>query len=53
MRRELSAKDLQPMTGHVSEEQVDYYNRQDLGIQSLPKADTALETLLDFTPAPI
>jgi len=53
MRRELSAKELQPLTGHVSQEQVEYYNRRNLEevMSSLPDADTALKTLLDFTPA--
>ena len=52
MRRELSASDMMPMTGHVSEAQVDYYNRQGIDevISSLPEADTALAGLLDFNP---
>ena len=53
MRMELSAKELKPLTGHTSEVQVDYYNRRNLEavISSLPDANSALETLLDFTPA--
>ena len=53
MRRELSAAEVQPLTGHISQDQVDYYNRKDLEqvVASLPKADTALETLLNFSPA--
>ena len=55
MRRELSAAELLPMTGHTTESMVNYYNRQNLDdvIASLPRADTALETLLDFTQAPL
>jgi integrase len=51
MRRELSAKELQPMTGHLTEEMVDYYNRIDFeeAMSSLPKAETALQNLLNFT----
>ena len=50
MRLELSTKELQPMTGHTSEAMVDYYNRINLeeAIAALPKADTALERLLNF-----
>jgi hypothetical protein len=50
MRRELSAKELQPMTGHATEEMVDYYNRIDFeeAMSNLPKAETALENLLNF-----
>jgi integrase len=42
MRRELAAKELQPMTGHTSEVMVDYYNRRtlDLALAALP--DSAL-----------
>jgi len=50
MRLELSAKDMMPLTGHVTEAQVDYYTRR--GIEdiliNLPKADAALAGLLDF-----
>lgn len=50
MRRELSAAELQPMTGHASLGMVDYYNRKDLEqvLQSLPDAASALDGLLDF-----
>jgi len=50
MRRELSAADLMPMTGHVSEAQVEYYNRQGIEevLLSLPPAEAALAGLLDF-----
>ncbi len=50
MRRELSAADLQPMTGHTTEAMVDYYNRINLeeALAALPDADTALSWLLDF-----
>jgi hypothetical protein len=43
MRRELSANELQPMTGHASEWQVDYYNRKalDLALAALPPAAMA------------
>jgi integrase len=42
MRRELTAAELQPMTGHASVEMVDYYNRRvlDLALAALP--DSAL-----------
>jgi integrase len=42
MRRELTAVELQPMTGHASLEMVDYYNRRvlDLALAALP--DSAL-----------
>jgi integrase len=42
MRRELTAAELQPMTGHVSVEMVDYYNKRvlDLALAALP--DSAL-----------
>jgi integrase len=42
MLRELTAAELQPMTGHASIEMVDYYNRQvlDLALAALP--DSAL-----------
>ena len=50
MRRELSAAELLPMTGHTTAEMVDYYNRKNLQeiINALPRADTALENLLNF-----
>jgi integrase len=51
MRRELSARELKPMTGHTTEEMVDYYNRLvlDEALANIPRrAETALETLLDF-----
>ena len=53
MRRELSAADMLPMTGHVTEAMVDYYSRQNLDdvIASLPRADAALKGLLNFAPA--
>ncbi|GHV79794.1 hypothetical protein AGMMS49944_15850 [Spirochaetia bacterium] len=40
MRRELSAADLLPMTGHSTEVMVDYYNRKvlDLALAALPPA---------------
>ena len=55
MRRELTAAELQPMTGHTTQSMVDYYNRRDLeqAVLSLPKADSALESLLNFTPTPV
>lgn len=55
MRRELSAKDMMPMTGHVTEAQVDYYNRQGIEdiLLSLPEADAALAGLLDFKSKPL
>ncbi len=39
MRRELSAAELQPMSGHASIEMVDYYNRKvlDLALAALPE----------------
>jgi integrase len=42
MRRELTAAELQPMTGHTSVEMVDFYNRRvlDLALAALP--DSAL-----------
>ena len=44
MRRELTAAELLPMTGHSSEVQVDYYNRKvlDLALASLPKVGAAV-----------
>jgi integrase len=48
MRRELTAAELQPMTGHTSVEMVDYYNRKvlDMAIASLPqKGRAASDTL--------
>jgi integrase len=50
MRRELSARELQPMTGHTTEEMVDYYNRPvlDEALASLPDAESALNSLLKF-----
>jgi integrase len=48
MRRELAAKELQPMTGHTSEAMVDYYNRRtlDLALAALPaSAGEAANTL--------
>jgi len=50
MRRELTAAELQPMTGHNSEVMVDYYNNVILenAIAALPAADSALENLLTF-----
>jgi integrase len=48
MRRELTAAELQPMTGHTSVEMVDYYNRKvlDMAIASLPqKGKAASDTL--------
>jgi integrase len=48
MRRELTAAELQPMTGHASVEMVDYYNRRvlDLALAALPdSAATAANTL--------
>jgi hypothetical protein len=38
------------MTGHATEDMVDYYNRIDFeeAMQSLPKAESALENLLNF-----
>jgi hypothetical protein len=43
MRRELSAEELLPMTGHSSIEMVDYYNRKvlDMALEGLPKAGAA------------
>jgi integrase len=43
MRRELSAVELLPMTGHTSVEMVDYYNRKalDLALASLPSGGAA------------
>ena len=51
MRRELTAAELQPMTGHTTEGMVDYYNHVILenAIKALPAADAALENLLIFT----
>ena len=39
MRRELTAAELQPMTGHTTVEMVDYYNRKviDMALASLPR----------------
>jgi integrase len=48
MRRELTAAELQPMTGHASVEMVDYYNRRvlDLALAALPdSARGAVNTL--------
>jgi hypothetical protein len=48
MRRELTAAELQPMTGHASVEMVDDYNRRglDLALAALPdSAATAANTL--------
>jgi integrase len=48
MRRELTAAELQPMTGHASVEMVDYYNRKvlDMALASLPpKGREAADTL--------
>jgi integrase len=48
MRRELTAAELQPMTGHASVEMVDYYNRKvlDMVLASLPRrGKEATETL--------
>jgi integrase len=48
MRRELTAAELQPMTGHASVEQVDYYNRKvlDMALAALPqKGKAAADTL--------
>jgi len=50
MRLNLSARELQPLTGHSTEAMVDYYNRKNLDdiIKALPPADTALEGLFNF-----
>jgi integrase len=50
MRRELSAKELKPMTGHTTEDMVDYYNRLvlDEALANLPNAESALNGLLSF-----
>lgn len=50
MRRELSAEDIQPLTGHTTPEMVEYYNRINLkdALAALPSADSALAGLLDF-----
>jgi integrase len=50
MRRELSAAELRPMTGHTTVEMVDYYTRTvlDEALASLPQADSALENLLSW-----
>jgi integrase len=50
MRRELSAKELKPMTGHVTDDMVDYYNRLVLeeALANLPNAESALDNLLSF-----
>ncbi|MDR0584002.1 MAG: site-specific integrase [Treponema sp.] len=48
MRRELTAAELQPMTGHTSEGMVDYYNRRvlELALAAMPDAAlTAADTL--------
>jgi integrase len=48
MRRELTAAELQPMTGHASVEMVDYYNRKvlDMVLAALPqKGKAAADTL--------
>lgn len=48
MQQELSAAELQPMTGHASVEQVDYYNRKtlDMALAALPqKGLAAADTL--------
>ena len=43
MRRELTAPELQPMTGHTDEGMVDYYNRKtlDLALAALPERGKA------------
>ena len=43
MRRELTADELKPMTGHVDGEMVDYYNRKvlDLALAALPEKGKA------------
>ena len=43
MRRELTAPELQPMTGHADEGMVDYYNRKnlDLALAALPERGKA------------
>jgi hypothetical protein len=43
MRRELSAIELLPMTGHANIDNVDYYNRKslDLILAGLPKTGAA------------
>ncbi|MDR1576348.1 MAG: tyrosine-type recombinase/integrase [Treponema sp.] len=48
MRRELSAAELQPMSGHASVEMVDYYNRKmlDLALESLPRTGPAAANTL-------
>jgi integrase len=48
MRRELTAAELQPMTGHASVEMVDYYNRKvlDMVLAALPqRGKAAADTL--------
>ena len=48
MRRELTADELKPMTGHVDGEQVDYYNRKvlELALAALPaKGKAATDSL--------
>jgi hypothetical protein len=48
MRRELTAAELLPMTGHTSVEMVDYYNRKvlDMVLAALPKTGAmAADTL--------
>jgi integrase len=47
MRRELTAAELQPMTGHTSIEMVDYYNSLvlDAAIAKSPKAEIAVNNL--------
>jgi integrase len=50
MRRELSAVELLPMTGHSSVGMIDYYNRKalDLALQSLPRSGAAAANTLFF-----
>jgi len=50
MRLFFTAKELLPMTGHTTENMVDYYNRKNIEDikKALPPANTALEALLDF-----
>ena len=51
MRLYFSAKELLPMTGHTTENMVDYYNRKNIEDikKALPPANTALAALLDFS----
>jgi integrase len=48
MRRELSANELQPLTGHTSVDMVDYYNRKvlDLALAGLPPSAAAAANTL-------